>query len=72
MRQYDYNCAMCQSKGGDGKGDVATDMKLKMRGRTDPATLKDRTDGELFYIIKNGRTRCRLKARGKGRRSGTW
>jgi mono/diheme cytochrome c family protein len=21
---------------------------------TDPATLKDRTDGEIFYIIKNG------------------
>jgi hypothetical protein len=25
---------------------------------TDPAALKDLTDGELFYIIKNGKGRC--------------
>ena len=29
-------------------------MKLQMLDFTDPATLKNRTDGELFYIIKNG------------------
>ena len=54
-RQYGYNCAMCQSKGGDGKGDVSTDMKLKMHDCTDPAMFKDRTEGELFYIINNGK-----------------
>ena len=27
---------------------------LKVPDLTDPALLKDRTDGELFYIIKNG------------------
>jgi mono/diheme cytochrome c family protein len=30
-------------------------MKLKVRDFTDPATLKPRTDGELYYIIKNGK-----------------
>jgi mono/diheme cytochrome c family protein len=45
---------MCHGANGDGKGDVARDMKLTMVNFTDPATLKDRTDGELFYIIKNG------------------
>ena len=30
------------------------DMKLKIADFTDPATLKDRTDGEIFYIIKTG------------------
>jgi mono/diheme cytochrome c family protein len=54
-RQYGYDCAMCHGKGGDGRGDVAADMKLKMHDQIDPATLKDRTDGELFYIIKNGK-----------------
>ncbi|HKT89946.1 MAG TPA: cytochrome c, partial [Candidatus Sulfotelmatobacter sp.] len=30
------------------------DMKLTMVDFTNPDTLKSRTDGELFYIIKNG------------------
>jgi mono/diheme cytochrome c family protein len=29
-------------------------MKLTMMDFTNPDTLKDRTDGEVFYIIKNG------------------
>ena len=48
------DCAMCHGKDGDGKGEVAKDMKLQIVDFTDPATLKDRTDGEIFYIIKNG------------------
>ena len=51
---WTLDCAMCHGKDGNGKGDVAADMKLKIADFTDPATLKDRTDGELFYIIKNG------------------
>ncbi|HMK21681.1 MAG TPA: c-type cytochrome [Terriglobales bacterium] len=54
-KQYGYDCAMCHGKDGVGKGDVAVDMKLNMHDDSDAATLKDRTDGELFYIIKNGK-----------------
>jgi mono/diheme cytochrome c family protein len=54
-KQYGFDCAMCHGKQGDGKGDVAVDMKLKMNDESDPATLKERTDGELFYIIKKGK-----------------
>jgi len=54
-RQFGFDCAMCHGKNGDGTGDVAADLKLKMRNHTDPATLKDMTDGELFYIIKKGK-----------------
>jgi mono/diheme cytochrome c family protein len=52
---YGYDCAMCHGKDGDGKGDVGADMQLKVSDFTDPATLKARTDGELFYVIKNGK-----------------
>jgi mono/diheme cytochrome c family protein len=52
---YGYDCAMCHGKDGDGKGDMAADMKVKLLDYTDPAALKDKTDGELFYIIKNGK-----------------
>ena len=54
-RQYGFDCAMCHGKNGDGSGDVAADMKLKMHNQIDPATLSGRSDGELFYIIKNGK-----------------
>jgi mono/diheme cytochrome c family protein len=51
---WTLDCAMCHGKDGDGKGETATEMKLKIVDFTDPATLKDRTDGEIFYTIKNG------------------
>lgn len=51
---WTLDCEMCHGKTGDGKGETAKDMKLTMADFTNPATLKDHTDGELFYIIKNG------------------
>ena len=52
---YGYDCAMCHGKDGDGKGEVGADMKIKASDFSALATLKDRTDGELYYIIKNGK-----------------
>jgi len=51
---WTIDCAMCHATNGNGKTDMATDMKFKLADFTDPGSLKDRTDGELFYIIKNG------------------
>ncbi len=51
---YGYDCEMCHGATGNGKGAVAVDMQLTTTNFTDPAALKNRTDGELFYIIKNG------------------
>lgn len=48
------DCEMCHNKNGDGKGETAKEMKLAMVDFTDPVTLKDRTDGEIYWIIKNG------------------
>jgi mono/diheme cytochrome c family protein len=53
-KKYGYDCAMCHGGDGDGKGDLAVDMKLKMNDYRDAATLKTVTDGEMFYVIKNG------------------
>jgi len=52
---FGYHCSMCHGVQGDGKGDLATDMKLKLNDWRDPSTLAKMTDGELFYIITNGR-----------------
>jgi mono/diheme cytochrome c family protein len=50
---FGYDCAVCHGKDGDGKGDM-TDLK-GITDLTDPATLKGKTDGELFYVIKKGK-----------------
>jgi mono/diheme cytochrome c family protein len=54
---FGYDCAMCHGADGDGKGELADapDMKLHMLDYHDPKALKDKTDGELAYIIKNGK-----------------
>ena len=52
---YEYDCAMCHGPNGNGKGDLAAEMKPPLKDYTDPAALKDMSDGELFYVIKNGK-----------------
>jgi mono/diheme cytochrome c family protein len=54
-KMYGYECAMCHGENGNGKGDLVGDMKLTLKDYTDPAALKDLTDGQIFYIIKNGK-----------------
>ncbi|MGA7293138.1 MAG: cytochrome c [Terriglobales bacterium] len=51
---YDIDCAMCHGKDGNGKGDMASDIK-NITDFTAPDAMKNRTDGELFYIIRNGK-----------------
>jgi len=53
-KMYGYDCAMCHGKEGDGKGDMASDFK-NVTDFTNPEALKNRTDGELFYITRNGK-----------------
>ena len=52
---YRYHCAMCHGENGDGKGDLAAQMKLELNDWRNPATISKYTDGGLFYIVTNGR-----------------
>lgn len=65
--RYTIDCAMCHGAKGDGKGDpgIISDMSLTMMDFTNPDTLKNRTDGELFYIIKNGQGKMPSEDRAK-------
>jgi mono/diheme cytochrome c family protein len=54
-RIYGYDCAMCHGDNGDGKGDLAGDMKLTLKDFRDPSSLKETTDGDMFYIIEKGK-----------------
>ena len=53
-KMYGYECAMCHGANGDGKGDLVADMKLTLKDYTTPAALQNVSDGEIYYIIKNG------------------
>jgi mono/diheme cytochrome c family protein len=50
---YGWDCAICHGDHGDGKGDLGA--KYKLKDWTDAASLQGLSDGELYYIIKNGR-----------------
>jgi mono/diheme cytochrome c family protein len=52
---FGYHCAMCHGKDGDGKGDLAVEMKLELHDWHDASSIEKMTDGELFWIITNGR-----------------
>ena len=53
-KTYGIDCAMCHGENGNGKGDMATDMK-NVTDFTNPDVQKARTDGEWFYIIRKGK-----------------
>jgi len=52
---FQTQCALCHGEKGDGKGDVATEMKLSLPDFTKPDALSGRTDGALFVIVGMGK-----------------
>lgn len=54
-KMYDIDCAMCHGKDGDGKGDLAADMKPKVTDFTSADEMGSVTDTQLFKIIKEGK-----------------
>ena len=69
---YGFDCAVCHGANGDGKGEAVADMKLKMKDYTDPAALKDMTDGELFYIIRNGKGQMPPEEEARAKQEDVW
>jgi mono/diheme cytochrome c family protein len=52
---WGYDCAICHGETGDGNGELAKDMKPAPKDYRNPDSLKDLSDGELFYIIQKGK-----------------
>ena len=51
---YSSQCAMCHGKSGAGDGDMAPKLGVQVPDLTDPARMKARTDGELYYELSEG------------------
>lgn len=69
---YGFDCAVCHGVNGDGKGEAVSDLKLKMKDYTDPSALKDMTDGELFYIIRNGKGQMPSEEEARAKQEDVW
>jgi mono/diheme cytochrome c family protein len=54
-KMYGYDCAMCHGTDGAGKGELASQMKLTLSDMSARATLKDKTDEQLYGIIRDGK-----------------
>jgi mono/diheme cytochrome c family protein len=54
-RFFGYDCAMCHGVSGDGKGDLAGSMGLKMNDWRDSSTITTMSDGEVFNLIVKGK-----------------
>jgi mono/diheme cytochrome c family protein len=54
-KMYGYDCSICHGDKGDGKGEIAAEQKPALKDWTDRSALQDMTDGEIFYVIKNGK-----------------
>jgi mono/diheme cytochrome c family protein len=52
---YTQDCALCHGNNGNGKTDVATGMGVTLKDWSNPATLADKQDHDLFNIIRNGK-----------------
>ena len=64
---YGQDCAICHGDTGDGKTDLAKDLGSMLDDWTDPKTLADKPDGDLFNTIRNGKGKMPAEAVGRAK-----
>lgn len=69
---YQIDCAMCHGDNGNGQTDIAKNMGLTMTDLTDPKTLANTPDGQLFDIIRNGKDKMPPEATGRANDTMVW
>jgi mono/diheme cytochrome c family protein len=52
---FGFDCAMCHGVSGDGKGDLAASMDLKMNDWRDSSVLTKMSDGGIYDLIVKGK-----------------
>ena len=69
---YGFDCALCHGANGDGKTDLAKDMKLTISDWTDPKSLAAKSDKELFDTIRNGKDKMPAEGTGRAKDDEVW
>ncbi len=66
------DCALCHGADGSGKTDLAKDMQLTLLDWTDSKSLANRSDKELFHIIRVGKDKMPAEEEGRAKDSEVW
>ena len=69
---YARDCALCHGDNGNGKTDLAKDMQLNLLDWTDPKSLGNRSDKELFHGIRVGKDKMPPEEEGRAKDSEVW
>jgi len=59
------DCALCHGTNGNGQTDLAKSMSLSLHDWTDPKTLADKSDQDLFAIIRKGKDKMPQEDKGR-------
>ena len=69
---YTQDCALCHGDNGNGKTDVANGMGITLKDWSNPKTLADRPDQDLFNIIRNGKGQMPAESEGRAKDDEVW
>jgi mono/diheme cytochrome c family protein len=69
---FTRDCALCHGDNGNGKTDVATSMNLTLDDWTNPNTLANKLDSELFATIRNGKNQMPPEDVGRANDTEVW
>lgn len=69
---YQIDCAVCHGDNGNGKTDLATSMNLTLTDWTDPKSLADKPDGDLFKVIREGKGQMPPEDAGRAKDDDVW
>ena len=69
---YKQDCALCHGDNGNGKTDLAKDMELTLADWSNPATLANKPDQDLFNVIRNGKGKMPGEEAGRAKDDEVW
>jgi mono/diheme cytochrome c family protein len=69
---YGIDCSVCHGDNGNGKTDLATSMNLTLTDWTDPKSLADKSDADLYKIIREGKGQMPPEDAGRAKDDDVW
>jgi mono/diheme cytochrome c family protein len=69
---FAIDCAVCHGDNGNGATDLAKSMNTTLLDWTDPKSLADKSDQDLFTIIRNGKDKMPAEDASRAKDSEVW
>jgi mono/diheme cytochrome c family protein len=69
---YGQDCSLCHGDNGNGKTDVASGMGVTLDDWSNPATLANKQDQDLFNVIRNGKGKMPAEEAGRAKDDEVW